>query len=42
MHRQPFLSLAADWGYNSGTGGDAEEAWRAGETCHEVAARRPY
>ena len=39
---EAFLSLAADWGYNSGTGGDAEEAWRAGETCHEVAARRPY
>jgi len=37
-----FLSLAADWGYVSGGDGDAAEAWRAGETCHEVAGRKAY
>jgi HD-GYP domain-containing protein (c-di-GMP phosphodiesterase class II) len=37
---EAFLSLAADWGYVSGADGDAEEAWRAGETCHEVAGSR--
>jgi HD-GYP domain-containing protein (c-di-GMP phosphodiesterase class II) len=35
-----FVSLAADWGYRSGDDGDADEAWRAGETCHEVAGSR--
>ena len=37
---EAFVSLAADWGYHSGDDGDAEEAWRAGETCHEVAGSR--
>jgi HD-GYP domain-containing protein (c-di-GMP phosphodiesterase class II) len=37
-----FLSLAADWGYISGSGGDADEAWRAGETCHEVSGSQAY
>jgi HD-GYP domain-containing protein (c-di-GMP phosphodiesterase class II) len=39
---EAFLGLAADWGYRSNTGGDANEAWRAAETCHEVAGHRPY
>ncbi|MEO5837464.1 MAG: HD-GYP domain-containing protein [Acidimicrobiales bacterium] len=37
---EAFLSLAADWGYSSGADGDADEAWRAGETCHEVSSSR--
>ncbi|MEO8693903.1 MAG: HD-GYP domain-containing protein [Acidimicrobiales bacterium] len=37
---EAFVSLAADWGYVSGDDGDAEEAWRAGQTCHEVAGSR--
>lgn len=32
-----LVSLAADWGERAGVDGDADEAWRAGETCHEVA-----
>ena len=39
---EAFVSLAADWGYRSGSDGDAEEAWRAGQTCHEVAGRQAY
>jgi hypothetical protein len=35
-----MLALAADWGYHSGTGGDADQAVEAAETCHEVVATR--
>ena len=37
-----FVSLAADWGYRSGSEGDADEAWRAGQTCHEVSTSHTY
>jgi HD-GYP domain-containing protein (c-di-GMP phosphodiesterase class II) len=33
-----LVSLAADWGEHAALDGDAEEAWRAAETCHEVSA----
>jgi HD-GYP domain-containing protein (c-di-GMP phosphodiesterase class II) len=37
-----LLALAADWGYvlPGQADGDAEKAWRAADTCHEVAASR--
>ena len=31
-----MVALAADWGYRSGEGGDAEQAALAAETCHET------
>jgi hypothetical protein len=31
-----FVGLATDWGYLPAYGGDAEQAWHAGQTCHEV------
>lgn len=37
---EALVSLAADWGYHSGDHGDAEEAWKAGQTGHEVAGSR--
>lgn len=37
-----FVSLAADWGYRSSDDGDAEEAWRAGQTCHEASSSHTY
>jgi HD-GYP domain-containing protein (c-di-GMP phosphodiesterase class II) len=37
-----FVSLAADWGYHSGDDGDADEAWRAGQTCHELSTTHTY
>jgi hypothetical protein len=34
-----MIALAADWGYHvAHEGGDAEQAWLAAETCHEVVA----
>ena len=34
-----MIALAADWGYHvAHEGGDAEQAWMAAETCHEVVA----
>jgi HD-GYP domain-containing protein (c-di-GMP phosphodiesterase class II) len=35
-----MLSLAADWGYVVAGEGEADAAWQAAETCHEVAASR--
>jgi HD-GYP domain-containing protein (c-di-GMP phosphodiesterase class II) len=37
-----FVSLAADWGYRSSPEGDADEAWQAGQTCHEVSTSHTY
>jgi HD-GYP domain-containing protein (c-di-GMP phosphodiesterase class II) len=38
---EAFIALAIDWGYHvAGAGGTADEAWRAAETCHEVASSR--
>jgi hypothetical protein len=31
-----MVALAADWGYRSGAGGDADQAALAAETCHEA------
>jgi hypothetical protein len=33
-----FLALAADWGYSPARDGDADTAWVAAQTCHEVTA----
>jgi HD-GYP domain-containing protein (c-di-GMP phosphodiesterase class II) len=35
-----MLALAADWGYLSVAGGDAEQAVQAAETCHEAVSTR--
>jgi HD-GYP domain-containing protein (c-di-GMP phosphodiesterase class II) len=34
---QALVTLAADWGYLAGEDGDADEAWQAAESCHELA-----
>jgi putative nucleotidyltransferase with HDIG domain len=37
---EALVELAAEWGYRVGTSGDADEAWRAGQDCHDAGDAR--
>jgi HD-GYP domain-containing protein (c-di-GMP phosphodiesterase class II) len=37
---EALVELAAEWGYRVGPTGDADEAWRAGQDCHDAGDAR--